>query len=101
MKSIEYWNKQKRHLMRVLRYARIIHSEKGIETYSNAVNRCDVKIGIISAMRRMVGVVILLACLIITGCNIVRETMHLGGAACQDVGWLLEKGADNIQTQEK
>lgn len=38
--------------------------------------------------------------LIITGCNIARETMHVGRAACQDVGWLLEKGADNI-TLEK
>jgi len=101
MKSIEYWNKQKRHLMRVLRYAHIINSKESIETYSKAVNRCDVKIGVIAAMRRMVGVVILLACLIIAGCQTARETMHLGGAACQDVGWLLEKGADNIQTQEK
>ena len=71
MKSIEYWNKQKRHLMRVLRYARIINSKKGIEIYSNAVNRCDVKIGVISAMKRLV-VIGLLACLLIAGCHTVN-----------------------------
>jgi hypothetical protein len=93
MKSIEYWNKQKRHLMRVLRYARMVHSTKGIETYSNAVNRCDVKIGVISAMRRMVGVVILLACLIIAGCQTAKGIMG-------DGAWLLEKGAENITTEK-
>ena len=79
MRTIEYWNKQKRHLMRVLRYARAVHSTKGIETYSKAVNRCDVKIGVVSAMRRMVGVAILLACLIIAGCNTIdgmRTDIH-------------------------
>ena len=67
--TIEYWNKQKRHLMKVLRYARAVKSKKGIETYSNAVNRCDIKIGVISAMRR-VFLIGLLACLIlaISGC---------------------------------
>ena len=101
MKTIEYWNKQKRHLMRALRYAHAVKSKKGIEMYSNAVNRCDVKIGVISAMQRALGVIILLACLFAaSGCNIARETMHLGGAACQDVSWLLEKGAENIQVEK-
>ena len=94
MKTIEYWNEKKRHLMRVLRYARAVNSKKGIETYSNAVNRCDVKIGVISAMQKMVGVVILLACLIIAGCQTFKGAMG-------DSAWLLQKGADNIQTQEK
>ena len=39
--------------------------------------------------------------LFVGGCNIMRETLHLSGAACQDAGWLLQKGADNIKTQEK
>ena len=67
--TIEYWNKQKRHLMKVLRYARAVKSKKGIETYSNAVNRCDIKIGVISAMRRVL-LIGLLACFIlaINGC---------------------------------
>ena len=94
MKTIEYWNKQKRHLMRVLRYARIIHSEKGIEIYSKAVNKCDVKIGFIATMQRMFGVVILLTCLIIAGCQTFK-------GATGDGAWILQKLSDNIQTQEK
>lgn len=47
------------------------------------------------------GLIFVLLLAILSGCNIARETMHLGGAACQDVAWLLEKGAENIQTQEK
>jgi len=68
--TIEHWNKKKRHLMKVLRYARTIKSKTGIETYSNAVDRCDVKIGVISAMQRMM-VIIILACLILAigGCG--------------------------------
>lgn len=67
--TIEYWNKQKRHLMKVLRYARAVKSKEGIETYSNAVNKCDVKIGVISAMQRTL--LVLLACLILalSGCG--------------------------------
>ena len=77
--TIEYWNKQKRHLMKTLRYARAVNSKGGIETYSKAVNKCDLKIGVISAMQRTLLVV--LACLILTigGCNAIdgaRQDIH-------------------------
>ena len=94
MKTIEYWNYQKRHLMRVLRYARAVHSKKGIETYSKAVNKCDVKIGVISAMRRMVGVVILLAFLFVAGCQTFK-------GATGDTAWMLQKLSDNVQVDKE
>ena len=92
--TIEYWNKQKRHLMKVLRYARAVKSKKGIETYSNAVNRCDIKIGVISTMRRvfLVGLFFYLI-LAMSGCisntlDGMRQDIHNASAPGAQARWV-------------
>ena len=34
------------------------------------------------------------------GCNVAREGLHLVGAAGQDVGWMANKVAENINTEK-
>ena len=93
--TIEYWNKQKRHLMKVLRYARAVKSKKGIETYSNAVNRCDIKIGVISAMRR-VFLIGLLACLILAICGCAK-IMRGSGLIVEGLGDGVVAAGEHLQ----
>ena len=49
----------------------------------------------------VIGITIaVLLAIVCFGCNVAREGLHLVGAAGQDVGWMANKVAENIQTEK-
>lgn len=47
-----------------------------------------------------ISIAVVLAIVLLSGCNVARESCHLVGAACQDIGWTVEKLGDNIATEK-
>jgi len=92
MKTIDYWNRQKRLLMRDLHRARLREEPKAIATFGKAVNKCDQKIGAVAAMRRIVGIVLLLV-MLSGGCCTMK-------GALEDTSWILRTTAENIQPEK-
>ncbi len=106
-KTTEEWCAKKRQFMRLLNQT---DDPKMAQDYKNAINFCDRGIAGVKTKKKcrtgaivcfvVAGIAAVILIFGLFGCNIARETMHLGGAACQDAGWLLQKGADNISTEK-
>ncbi len=77
-------------------------NRKQKEVYEQAVNGCDrLTARIIEKGKRKLGLMLILLCLcLLQGCQAAKATLNLGGAICEDIAWMAEKTADNINPKE-
>lgn len=70
--------------------------------YEQAVNGCDrLTARIVKKGKRKLGLILILLCLcLLQGCQAAKATLNLGGAICEDIAWMAEKTAENIQTEK-
>jgi len=102
-KTITGWVDSKARMMQLLEDEKELGARL---VYAKAVCFCDKKIAQIKSRRRELVKRLLVASVLSwtmasAGCNVARESCHLVGAACQDIGWTMEKIGENINTEEK
>ena len=97
-KTIEYINKTKQDALRFLKEA-----QEDVALWTMVVNGCDTDIKEASNRKPMYGkarlgvmaaIALILLAVALSGCQTLKGAMG-------DSAWLIQKGADNIQVEEK